>query len=122
MSFSHIQAMATRNANNRLCCRPFCRGTLLLLVWSALLNATQCFVYDSIIYIPALPNYLQFGALCAYFALLGVIGKPFPCDSQTGTQSTADQGMFQFAKTIQYNLWIVVLKLRIDGLVYSCLS
>ena len=67
MSFSQITVMPTRNANNRLCCRPFSRGTLLLLVWSALLNATQCFVSDSIIL--ALPDDLQFQFLCALYAV-----------------------------------------------------
>ena len=49
------------------CCRPFSRGTLLVLVWSGLLYASQWFAYNSLCL--ALPNELKSGFEYAHVAL-----------------------------------------------------
>ena len=59
--------MATRSTSNSLCCRSFPRGTLLLLAWNALLNATQWFRYLSL-YL-AIESDLQVFIFVAYHAL-----------------------------------------------------
>ena len=76
-----------------MCCRPFSRSTLLLLVWNALLNATQCFVFESI-YL-ALPSDFQFGALCTFYTvwlLLPVTG--WVAESWLGRYRAITTGFF----------------------------
>ena len=62
-----LTAMATQRSTHRQCCRPFSRGAILVLVWSALLHAAQWFGYTSLHL--ALPGKLKFGFQCTHFAL-----------------------------------------------------
>ena len=59
--------MATQRSTHRQCCRPFSRGAILVLVWSALLHAAHWFAYTSLHL--ALPGELKFGFQCTHFAL-----------------------------------------------------
>ena len=59
--------MATRRTRKRQFCSPLSRVTLLMLVWSTLLYASQEFAYKSLAL--TLPSELLFAFHCAYFVL-----------------------------------------------------
>ena len=59
--------LASRRISNRQCCWPLSRGTLLVLVWSALLNATNVFSTTSL-YL-TLPSDLQTVYDSVYYSL-----------------------------------------------------
>ena len=100
--------MGARSASNILCCRPFSRGTLLVLVWSALFTATDWFGYFSL-YL-ALQSDLQFGYECAYYAvwvLLPVTG--WAAESWLGRYRAITTGFFLSVVTILVYLAVFIM-------------